>query len=101
MPKLNCWEFKRCGREPGGARVHELGVCPSSTESRLDGVHEGANAGRSCWVVGGTMCNGKRQGSFGQKALDCGKCDFPTLVRREEGQDFRTTPGLLSQLLGP
>ncbi len=101
MSKLNCWDFKKCGREPGGARVHELGACPSATETRLDGVHEGTNAGRACWVVGGTFCDGQKQGSFGQKAPLCGRCGFPNLVRSEEEQDFKTTPALLSQLLGP
>jgi hypothetical protein len=28
--KLNCWEVKKCGREPGGVKVKELGVCPAS-----------------------------------------------------------------------
>lgn len=23
----NCWEFKKCGRETGGSKVKELGVC--------------------------------------------------------------------------
>lgn len=35
--KLNCWEFKKCGRELGGAHVHDLGVCPATEEKRLDG----------------------------------------------------------------
>jgi len=28
--KLNCWEFKKCGRQPGGPKVAELGVCPAT-----------------------------------------------------------------------
>ncbi|MBW1827057.1 MAG: hypothetical protein JRI78_08720 [Deltaproteobacteria bacterium] len=27
LPKVNCWEFMECGREPGGEFVDELGVC--------------------------------------------------------------------------
>jgi len=27
-PKLYCWEFIKCGREPGGHRAAELGICP-------------------------------------------------------------------------
>ncbi|MGE5174112.1 MAG: two-CW domain-containing protein, partial [Betaproteobacteria bacterium] len=30
MEKLNCWEHKKCGRQPGGHKVAELGVCPSA-----------------------------------------------------------------------
>jgi hypothetical protein len=64
MTKRNCWEFKKCGREDGGARVEELGVCLASTETRLNGVHDGTNGGRACWVLEGTLCEGKVQGSF-------------------------------------
>ena len=48
----NCWEHKKCGREPGGSETESLGVCPAAVESRLDGVHGGRNAGRACWIVG-------------------------------------------------
>jgi hypothetical protein len=26
---VNCWEFKKCGMEKGGAKATELGVCPA------------------------------------------------------------------------
>ena len=60
--KINCWEYKKCGREAGGAHVHDLGVCPVTEEKRLDGAHEGVNAGRACWVVAGSLCKGEVQG---------------------------------------
>lgn len=28
--KLNCWEFKKCGREPGGLKARERGACPAT-----------------------------------------------------------------------
>ncbi len=56
MKKLNCWEMKNCGREPGGAHANNLGICSATVETRLDGIHDGRNAGRSCWVVAGTPC---------------------------------------------
>ncbi len=49
--KLNCWEFKECGREPNGKNVSLYGVCPVAIESRLDGVHDGRNGGRCCWLA--------------------------------------------------
>ena len=67
MEKLNCWQVKNCGREPNGLKSHELGVCPTAEEPRLDGAHGGKNGGRACWVVAATLCGGKEQGSFGQK----------------------------------
>ncbi|MEW6183512.1 MAG: two-CW domain-containing protein [Bacillota bacterium] len=86
--KKNCWEYKRCGREPGGAKTQQLGVCPAATETRMDGVHGGKNAGRSCWVLAGTLCGGAVQGTFAQKYANCKNCDFYELVKSEEYPHF-------------
>ncbi|MBI5204670.1 MAG: hypothetical protein HZA11_07120 [Nitrospirae bacterium] len=96
--KKNCWEVKKCGREPGGVNVKELGVCPAATEDRLDGVHEGKNAGRACWVVAGTFCKGEVQGFFARKYKDCEKCDFYQMVRKEEGAKFTFSYVLLNMI---
>ncbi len=98
MKKLNCWEFKNCGREPGGIKVNELGICPAAVEIKLHGTHEGTNAGRSCWVVAGSMCGGRVQGTFAQKYDNCAKCDFFQSVRGEEGVKFELSAILLSKL---
>jgi hypothetical protein len=86
MAKLNCWEFKKCGYEPGGAKVSGTGVCPAATEVRLNGQNSGKYAGRACWVISGTLGKGVVQGSFGTKMSTCMKCDFFTLVVHEEGE---------------
>jgi hypothetical protein len=96
--KLNCWEFKGCGREPGGVNVVDLGVCPTATESKLDGVHGGRNSGRACWVVGGTYCKGEVQGTFGKKYKNCSICDFYKHVRDEEALAFKLSVNLLDML---
>ena len=62
---LNCWEFKQCGREAGGAKAAEFGVCPAYPDHGCD-----------CATVAGTLCGGQVQGSFAQKAQGCRKCDF-------------------------
>ncbi len=85
--KLNCWEHKKCGRQPGGHKVHELGVCPTATNSELNGAHGGTNAGRACWVVAGSLCGGKIQGTYAKKLLNCWRCDFMKAVKREEDLD--------------
>ncbi len=82
--KLNCWEYKKCGRHPGGAKVEELGVCPAAIHAELNGSHGGKNAGRSCWVVAGSLCGGKIQGTYAKKLLNCWRCDFMNTVKREE-----------------
>ncbi len=83
--KINCWEFKKCGREPGGEKIAELGLCPAASEESTDGVNEGKNAGRVCWAVAGTFCGGKVQGTFAEKYLSCMACDFFKLVKEQEG----------------
>lgn len=98
MSKLNCWEFKQCGREPGGANASELGVCPAATEERLDGVHDGKNAGRSCWIMAQTLCGDKVQGTYGQKFGECSKCAFYKKVKLEEEPKFQFSPLLLKRL---
>lgn len=96
--KMNCWEFKRCGRQPEGIHAQEPGSCPAATEEILDGVHDGVNAGRACWVVAGTLCRGEIQGSFAQKIKDCGACDFYNKVHTEERSVFQFSALLLAKL---
>ncbi len=98
MTKWNCWEIKGCGREEGGSKVGEVGVCPVSVQTQLNGIHGGKNAGRACWVVAGTLCDGQPQGTFAQKYKNCSKCDFYMKVRSEENHNFKLSATLLSKL---
>ncbi|MFA6217517.1 MAG: hypothetical protein WDL87_07725 [Candidatus Omnitrophota bacterium] len=98
MVKKNCWEVKKCGREPGGAKVKELGVCPAAIEGSVNGVNCGKNAGRCCWAVAGTFCDDKVSGSFASKITSCVNCDFFKTVVLEEGQDLKTTKDILEKL---
>lgn len=82
--KINCWQFKKCGREPGGSNEASLGTCAAATEQRASGIHGGINGGRACWVVAGTLCNGSVQGSFAEKVGTCKECDFYKYVVRQE-----------------
>jgi hypothetical protein len=96
--RLNCWEFKKCGREPGGAKAEQFGVCPATTDEKLNAVHGGKNAGRSCWVVAGTMCGGRVQGTFAQKYQNCDLCDFFRAVKEEEGPAYQLLIVLLNKI---
>lgn len=98
--KLNCWEFKKCGREAGGEHTRDLGVCPAAVEQKLDGTHGGENAGRSCWIIAGTLCKGTVQGTFAQKYLSCEQCDFYKKVKDEEIPKFMLSALLLKKLNG-
>ena len=96
--KKNCWEFKKCGRQPGGLKSGELGVCPAAIETRTDGINAGKNGGRACWVLAGTLCGGKAQGTFAMKLVDCLKCEFYKLVLQEEGSNYQNARDILEKL---
>ncbi len=98
--KLNCWEYSRCGREPGGKRVAEMGVCDAVSEHRLDGMNGGVAGGRACWVITGTLCNGEVCGTFEEKYVVCRKCDFFELVQEEEAEAYTDYVKLLLRLAG-
>lgn len=57
---IQCWEFMKCGRDRDATLR-----CPAYP-----------HFGRICWVVAGTFCEGKVQGTFAQKFEDCRKCEF-------------------------
>jgi hypothetical protein len=98
MPKLNCWEFKKCGREPGGAKAAELGVCPAALEIRTHGINSGQNGGRACWALTGTLCGGRVQGTFAMKLGNCIECEFYRLVAVEEGPNHESARDILTKL---
>lgn len=62
---MNCWEFKKCGREQGGPNVQEFGVCPAYPSH-----------GKHCARVAGTLCGGEVQGGFSTKLINCMQCDY-------------------------
>ena len=59
---MNCWEFKKCGREGGGVKSIELGTCPAYPDY-----------GQQCARVAGTLCGGEVQGTFALKLGNCQK----------------------------
>ncbi len=86
--KLNCWEFKKCGREPGGENVPEYGICPVTIYTDADGYLGGKNAGRACAFVTGTFCDNRFQGAYIEKEKNCLKCDFFNMLRKEFNEEL-------------
>lgn len=87
--RLGCWEFKKCGgREAGGLRATRLGICPAATDSSYSDGNRGVNAGRCCWRVAGTFCEGKAEGSFAGGFMSCSCCDFCRLVQQTKGDNL-------------
>ncbi len=83
--RQNCWEYRKCGREPGGKLVPELGTCPAAVDISYNGINSGKNGGRICWAVAGTYCGGKIQGTYAEKRTSCMDCAFLKLVHTDEG----------------
>lgn len=83
-PKINCWEYKKCGREPGGAKAESEGICPAAAGKAFDTFNNGINAGRSCWLIAGTFCDQKVSGTFAEKIDTCKNCGFYRKVQEEE-----------------
>ena len=89
--RLNCWEYMKCGREPGGTKVDEFGICPAAADISFDGINSGICGGRICWAVAGTFCDGKVQGTFAEKRESCMSCSFYKTVQEEEKTATRPT----------
>ncbi len=83
--KMNCWEHMRCGREPGGARAKDLGVCRAAVYKSINGVNGGINGGRLCWAIVGIYSFVDTKGSFPRGDHPCYDCEFHRKVITEEG----------------
>ncbi len=101
MSKLNCWEFMKCGKEPGGSRTEESGVCPIASEASADSLNDGINGGRLCWVIA-DICNYKIKCSATHHNSSCFSCEFRYKVMADEGLlKVCETTGLFLQLKNP
>jgi signal transduction histidine kinase len=74
---VNCWEYMKCGRDKDSSLK-----CPAFP-----------NFGRICWVVAGTFCEGKIQGTFAQKYEDCTRCEFYRAVNSQNKIGAVIAPG--------
>jgi hypothetical protein len=95
--KPNCWEVQKCSALMDRSSGKKC-LCPALTMKTLDGVHEGLHGGRACWVVDGTFCMGRLQGSHVEKREECGSCGFQDKVRETEGKGFIGQDSLLDIL---
>ncbi len=68
---ITCWEVKNCPEE-------RRDVCPAFPSQ-----------GSQCWMVTGTRCGGREQGSYHEKIANCRKCDLYQMVH--EGQSATPT----------
>ena len=85
MSKQNCWEFKNCGREPGGNNAGKDGVCPAADFVLADGFCDGKNGGRACAYIAGTLCSADVCDIYQDKNKNCAACEFYLNLKKEHG----------------
>ncbi|MCP4354283.1 MAG: protein kinase, partial [Proteobacteria bacterium] len=85
IKKVNCWEYMKCGREPGGNRAEKHSVCRVAIDNSFNNINSGKNGGRFCWAVAGTFSKDKIDGYFARKRKSCTGCIFYKKVLSEEG----------------
>lgn len=90
MAKQNCWEFKKCGREPGGTKVEKEGVCPAAVFEAADGFCGGKNGGRACTYIVGTLCSADVCNIYDltKKEKFCADCEFYKELKKEHGNEM-------------
>lgn len=62
---MECWEFMKCGRQAGGSRIEELGVCPAWPDH-----------GQACSLVAGRLCRDMVREIYDRDLDTCQDCDF-------------------------
>ncbi len=95
--KLNCWDYAKCGFEPGGEQAKLKGVCSAAVSQQTDSLNRGIGFGRICWGVAGTMCQERvtirykerLTGIRIEELCSCLTCEFFKMVKKEEGAKFK------------
>ncbi|MCI5137837.1 MAG: hypothetical protein D3922_05350, partial [Candidatus Electrothrix sp. AR1] len=72
-------------REPNGIHVAELGVCPAASNNDVDGIHNGKNGGRCCWIIINSAFEGDTPHGFClNKIQGCRECNFYLFLEKSE-----------------
>ena len=85
MSKLNCWEVMKCGKGLSENDNSKYNSCPITTATSANGLNGGVNAGRICWIMAESCCNGEVKCSKLHRKDSCFSCEFRYKVTAEEG----------------
>jgi hypothetical protein len=66
----------KCGREPEGDKVAELGICRAATDEFFNGMNGGKNGGRICFSIAKTFSDDEIQFPCNEKFASCKDCTF-------------------------
>jgi len=81
MKRLNCWEFMNCDRGPKS----KDNPCPVAREITANGLNNGINGGRLCWVIIDSLDLRNIKCSERHDSSSCFVCEFRYRVLTEEG----------------
>ncbi|XCN75156.1 MAG: two-CW domain-containing protein [Candidatus Electrothrix aestuarii] len=82
--RMNCWEFKQCGREPGGSNIEKYGSCSVPVSVEHNGINNGKNGGRSCWILREAACEKIMRACRVDEIKECRQCRFHIHVKKSE-----------------
>ncbi|MCI5118739.1 MAG: hypothetical protein D3913_12480 [Candidatus Electrothrix sp. LOE1_4_5] len=77
--EINCWELKKCGREPGGKNIEKYGLCFVSVSIN------GRNGGQFCWSLRESACESIMQECQVNELKECRQCTFYISIQESEG----------------
>ncbi|MCI5207933.1 MAG: hypothetical protein D3910_03890 [Candidatus Electrothrix sp. ATG2] len=81
--KRNFGWFKGCGPEPAGKNASDE-ICPAAFDTGLTGSDQCKNAGLSCWVIPGGLCNNDFHRGYKLRSAECLRCEVYQVTRSEE-----------------
>lgn len=84
---MNCWEFKKCGKNIDPEKVNPADSCPALSDVSSSGINGGSCGGRICWAVKGSFSDNKALDAD-DELESCINCEFFNLVKEEEGDSF-------------
>ena len=85
MNKINCWDYMKCGKGPGGEKTDKCATCPVASETLANGLNGGLNGGRICWIIAENNCIEDLKCSNLHHKSSCYSCEFRYKVTMEEG----------------
>ena len=82
--KINCWEFQKCGREPGGKNIDKYGVCFVPVSIEYNGINDAKNEGRFCWSLRESACENIMRKCRVNEIKECRRCTFYIFIQESD-----------------
>ena len=83
--KINCWEYKQCGRGPKQNNIYQPATCHVAEHKVSNDMNSGVNGGRLCWLILEARFRGEVKQFNRDLTYPCFSCDFRYKVMKEEG----------------